>query len=405
MKKIIPLLVLSVFSLPVFSQWTTPSSNEVSTTREVIAPVFRLSNEIRIPNTFSPTDPTIGTLDNTGYGINIDKTNGIGFAFNGAHKVFFKTNGSITTKGTTPSIHIEGSGTGNYQGATLMLSAKGATTSNKHISTWLMTHRGTDGTASFEVQRRGNSSEYNGSALLYKDGYGWKFGVASNPTAELTNAMTIKNTGKVGIGTTSPLTNLHVSTGTSGDAIFRLEADTDNDNESDNPLIQLRQDGGALGINMGFSEENFGGNIFGIGTRYTNNETWDTFTINTQNGNIGVGTTNPGAYKLAVNGKIRAKEIKVETGWADFVFEKDYHLPTLKEVENHIAEKGHLKDISSAKEVAENGIFLGEMDAKLLQKIEELMLYTIQQQKELEQLKKHNRKLQVEVNKLKQSKK
>ncbi|MFP2996907.1 hypothetical protein ABN763_13405 [Spongiivirga sp. MCCC 1A20706] len=395
MMKTLLYLLLTCCSIQItLAQWTTPNSNEVSTTREVIAPVFRLSNEIRIPNTFSPTDPTIGTLDNTGYGINIDKTNGIGFAFNGSHKVFFKTNGSITTKGTTPSIHIEGSGTGNYQGATLMLSAKGATTSNKHISTWLMTHRGTDGTASFEVQRRGNSSEYNGSALLYKDGYGWKFGVASNPTAELTNAMTIKNTGKVGIGTTSPLTNLHVSTGTSGDAIFRLEADTDNDNESDNPLIQLRQDGGALGINMGFSEENFGGNIFGIGTRYTNNETWNTFTINTQNGNVGIGTKTPGAYKLAVNGKIHSKEVKVDlSGWSDFVFEKDYKLPTLTDVENHIQEKGHLQDIPSAKEVAENGIFLGEMDAKLLQKIEELMLYTIQQQKEIEQLKNQVKKL------------
>ncbi|PHS07649.1 MAG: hypothetical protein COA88_08090 [Kordia sp.] len=100
-------------------------------------------------------------------------------------------------------------------------------------------------------------------------------------------------------------------------------------------------------------------------------------------GNVGIGTSNPGTYKLAVNGNIRAKEIKVETGWSDFVFENDYSLPTLKEVAQHIQEKGHLKDIPSAKDVEENGIFLGEMDAKLLQKIEELTLYTIAQEKKI----------------------
>ncbi|WP_268225624.1 hypothetical protein [Sinomicrobium oceani] len=112
-----------------------------------------------------------------------------------------------------------------------------------------------------------------------------------------------------------------------------------------------------------------------------------------QTGELGVGA-DPGSWKLAVNGKIRAKEIKVETGWSDFVFEESYHLPTLEEVEQHIKEKGHLKDIPSAKQVKENGIFLGEMDAKLLQKIEELMLYTLQQQKEIEILRQEIRKLQ-----------
>ncbi|MDG3581260.1 hypothetical protein [Galbibacter pacificus] len=102
------------------------------------------------------------------------------------------------------------------------------------------------------------------------------------------------------------------------------------------------------------------------------------------NGNIGIGTADPGSWKLAVNGKIRAKEIKVETGWSDFVFEENYNLPTLEEVEKHIQEKGHLKDIPSAKEVAKEGIYLGEMDAKLLQKIEELTLYAIDQEKRMD---------------------
>ena len=102
-----------------------------------------------------------------------------------------------------------------------------------------------------------------------------------------------------------------------------------------------------------------------------------------KNGNVGIGTINPDS-KLSVNGQIHTKEVKVDlVGWSDFVFYEDYKLPTLTEVENHIKEKGHLKDIPSAKEVAKNGILLGEMDSKLLQKIEELTLYTIQQEKNL----------------------
>lgn len=110
-------------------------------------------------------------------------------------------------------------------------------------------------------------------------------------------------------------------------------------------------------------------------------------------GSLGIGTMDTGTYKLAVNGNVRAKEIKVETGWSDFVFEKDYDLPTLEEVEEHIQEKGHLKDIPSAEEVAENGILLGEMDSKLLQKIEELTLYTIAQEKRIKNLEKENETL------------
>lgn len=95
--------------------------------------------------------------------------------------------------------------------------------------------------------------------------------------------------------------------------------------------------------------------------------------------------------KFIFDGLIKSKEVKVQLNvWSDFVFAEDYKLPTLNEVENHIKEKGHLKDIPSANEVAKDGIFLGEMDSKLLQKIEELTLYTIQQQKEIENLKNEN---------------
>ncbi|MET3021358.1 hypothetical protein [Flavobacterium hydatis] len=104
-------------------------------------------------------------------------------------------------------------------------------------------------------------------------------------------------------------------------------------------------------------------------------------------GNVGIGTITPN-NKLDVNGTIHSKEVKVDLlGWSDFVFKKDYKLPTLEDVEKHIKEKGHLENIPSEEEALKNGINLGEMNAKLLQKIEELTLYMIEmksKQSELE---------------------
>lgn len=114
------------------------------------------------------------------------------------------------------------------------------------------------------------------------------------------------------------------------------------------------------------------------------------------NSNIGIGTINfidgTDTYRLAVKGAIRAERVKVYTTWADFVFEKNYSLPSLEEVEKHIQENGHLKDIPSAKEVELNGIELGEMNKKLLQKIEELTLYIIEINKEINKIKKEQNK-------------
>ncbi|MDR1716809.1 MAG: hypothetical protein LBS20_13305 [Prevotella sp.] len=105
------------------------------------------------------------------------------------------------------------------------------------------------------------------------------------------------------------------------------------------------------------------------------------------NGKIGVGVSFPKS-ELDINGTIRAKEVKIEaTGWSDFVFAKDYKLPALSDVETHIKEYRHLPDMPSESDVLENGISMGEMQAKLLQKIEELTLYVIELEKEIKSLK------------------
>jgi hypothetical protein len=100
---------------------------------------------------------------------------------------------------------------------------------------------------------------------------------------------------------------------------------------------------------------------------------------------VGIGTSNP-RYKLDVNGGIRAQEVVVETNGADFVFADDYQLRPLSEVEAFITENKHLPEIQSAQEMQENGVSVSELQTKLLQKIEELTLYLIQQEETIQEL-------------------
>ncbi len=119
-------------------------------------------------------------------------------------------------------------------------------------------------------------------------------------------------------------------------------------------------------------------------------------------GNVGIGTTPDANYKLAVDGNMVAEEVRValKANWPDYVFAKDYKLPTLREVEEHINKYGHLMNIPSAKEVESDGISIGEMNSKLLRKIEELTLYIIDQEKKIEQLSNENKELLLLKNKV-----
>ena len=100
------------------------------------------------------------------------------------------------------------------------------------------------------------------------------------------------------------------------------------------------------------------------------------------NGRVGIGTNDP-THKLSVNGTIRAKEIIVESGWSDYVFEDDYRLAPLSEVEAHIAAHGHLPGIPSATEIEQNGAKLSELVTLQMAKIEELTLHLIEKEKQL----------------------
>jgi len=186
--------------------------------------------------------------------------------------------------------------------------------------------------------------------------------------------------GNVGIGNTDPAAKLDIS----GDLILR---NYENAGEKGNKIIFTSYGNDLHGpqirsyLSFASGSDSRMGLVLSSYTGGYNNELF------IMGGNVGIGKINP-QNKLDVNGTIHSKEIKVDMdNWSDFVFKKDYALPTLEEVEKHIAAKGHLENIPSEEEVLKNGINLGEMDSKLLRKIEELTLYIIEQNKSIEDLK------------------
>jgi len=197
------------------------------------------------------------------------------------------------------------------------------------------------------------------------------------------------NTGNVGIGTTTPTAELEVKAKANQNAEIHINSSTTN-----RPSIIRFQDAGNN--SWGFLSQYPSQGSF---TLYNYQNNTRSLIVNSNN-QVGIGTATMGSHRLAVGGTIGAREVKVESGtWSDFVFKEDYPLKDLKEVEAFIHQNQHLPDIPSEAEVMENGIELGKMDAKLLQKIEELTLYTIQQQKEIETIKTENQKLKQQLEK------
>ena len=221
----------------------------------------------------------------------------------------------------------------------------------------------------------------------------------------------IRNNGNVGIGTENPSGRLHIQT------------------DSRNPVIIDNSGTGTvygytsfIGFNsklvngvvteVNASSKNAGALIdafsyeSGIGSSFLRFRVFDdnmneNGLMVIKNGNVGIGTDNP-KTKLSVEGTIISSEIIVLTDiskYPDFVFSDNYKLRSLKELEKYIEENNHLPDIPKTNEVID-GIVLGEMNIKLLQKVEELTLYTIEQQKQIDKQMKLIEKLEKMIAKL-----
>lgn len=159
---------------------------------------------------------------------------------------------------------------------------------------------------------------------------------------------------------------------------------------------------GKTDLRILIGDDNDNGDRFVLGNTLWNGQSyvWRDWFVVTNKGFVGIGGISYPQNALEVNGTIRAKEVRVETGWADFVFEPDYNLPSLKDVESHIKAHKHLPGIPTEAEVKKNGASLGEMNVKLLQKVEELTLYMIQQNKDMIQQSKEIESLKKEVQQL-----
>jgi len=142
------------------------------------------------------------------------------------------------------------------------------------------------------------------------------------------------------------------------------------------------------------NEEKFAQNDIKF-TTTSQTEDWATVkAIIKNNGNVGIGTETPDA-KLAVNGDIHSKEVRIDlNNWPDYVFDQNYNLPTIAQAEQHIKEKGRLINMPSAETIETKGLELGEITRLQQEKIEELTLYIIELNKRIERLEKSNNQKQ-----------
>lgn len=220
-----------------------------------------------------------------------------------------------------------------------------------------------------------NSSKGNMS-IGYPSGHQWKFNTIgggatlqlwTNPSGSPSSLVAnFKQNGNMGVGISNPTQKLHVSGN-------RLRLSTQG---NANRYIEMRTDGAHMDLNAN------NGNL------YLHANTGNTI-IQRFGGKVGMGTSYiPAGYKLAVDGRIICEELKVQMSgdWPDYVFEDNYDLMPLEELEAEIEAKGHLPGIPSAEVIESEGLTVGEMQRKMMEKIEELTLYVIDLKKENQEL-------------------
>nr|WP_297162611.1 hypothetical protein [uncultured Dysgonomonas sp.] len=152
-------------------------------------------------------------------------------------------------------------------------------------------------------------------------------------------------------------------------------------------IFKFNRDANKTDLRVNIGDDGDGDDRFVIGNTFSGTTDWRNFFVVLNNGRVGIGTEDP-TEKLDVRGTISATEVKVQvlTG-ADHVFNTNYDLKPLSEVKAFVEENKHLPEIPSEKHMQENGLNVNEFQIKLLQKIEELTLYVIKQDEEIQKLK------------------
>lgn len=307
--------------------------------------------------------------------------NNVGFVNNGAWRFLVDPNGNvgIGTSTTLPAARLQIQGIGNMTKDLLINGRIQTGDANNNGGVWY----GSDDKI-FAGRTGGSFAVMNNGA--------WRFLVDQN--------------GKVGIGIGIPQSKFHISGDGNGTKDLQV-----------NGRMQTGDGNNNGGVWCGIDDKTFMGRAYNsIG--FYNNGSWRFLVDVAGNVNIGYPETSilsdklsvngsisssgmikantlaigstcvPAGYALAVNGKIRVKGIKMDqTTWCDYVFERDYKLKSLEEVEAYINKNHHLEEVPTAAVVNEEGIDIAEINAVLLKKVEELTLYQIQSAKEIKQLK------------------
>jgi hypothetical protein len=214
----------------------------------------------------------------------------------------------------------------------------------------------------------------------------------------------------IGLGTKTPEQELHIENGNIlvqgntnwfpgltirneiGRSVLRLNGTTSSSNYSSAQIVFEDLTTGNV-WNLLHEDDNIftlnskGGTIYQSPIKVELGAPTNSFTVS-KLGNIGIGTWS-NDHKLAVAGSIIAEEIvvKLQTNWPDYVFDDEYELQDLNELENYVKINRHLEGIPSASEIQNGGINVSEIQIKLLEKIEELTLYIIKQDKNIKKLK------------------
>jgi len=245
------------------------------------------------------------------------------------------------------------------------------------------------------------------------------FGVAS------LEKMRITNSGYVGIGTTTPGTKLDVNGAISMQSFGNISSQRSTNNNYTNLFLggaikdnndgtfTVIGDGGSnyfAAIRMDNGTSNLGTINFytgpstgGSNYTVTNANLASNLCMTMTNGNVAIGTTDPKGYKFAVNGNAIATSmtVKLNSNWPDYVFKKDYQLPSLEEVKTYIDQNHHLPEMPSEDKIAKDGVNLGEMNKLLVKKMEELTLYLIEKDNKDKEQTAQLTSQQEQINKLK----
>ncbi|MDY0078662.1 MAG: hypothetical protein RBR87_15445, partial [Bacteroidales bacterium] len=197
--------------------------------------------------------------------------------------------------------------------------------------------------------------------------------------------------GRVGVGIEKPVATLHVHeenepvftlSNNHGSLIMAIANAPSPTSQAGDVVFKTTHDNNHHGIVFNMNDNFNDGNSY---IKFNDNHNHNTLTV-FNNGTVGINTSNTFGHQLAVNGSIITTEVLIRhpSNWYDHVFDDDYSLMKLDELEVFISKNRHLPDIPSENKVKTEGVQMGEMTGLLLKKIEELTLYTIEQQKLIE---------------------